>query len=637
MFKTYYSIDSSDNNPSPFSIETKSSYIYMSFYSGYYGSFGLGLRKLNKKGESVLFKLILPNDSFDVVCNAIRLLDTNKILITGTNFWRKNMQSKAFLLLIDTNLNVLAEKNDSFYGYTNEIFRTLFYDYNGDLCTIHDEFTYTINPDSMFLMIRKVNPSDLSTSIVTSIKGYFSQSIIKTADSGYLLYTYSPLSEKQNYYDPVIIKFDRNWNKLWERNIGDYGKLEDWGYGVTRMVEMNRQYYCWRTSEVAGEIGFLYRLDENGAILNKWREKDSSFFQTLIKTGDRILAFGGMRYYYKGDWRIALHSFDSNFYISRQNYIGFRAFYDTCSSPRDSTLYHMDATRTSDGGFLIFNSGSSYGARGKVNPFGKNFDILFKTDSCGYTQGDTCKLAVKIDSIRYSTVYLSIDQLRYKVCGRRWYVDGQVMNTENLVHTFSDTGTYNIGIWGFAGATTDSTNVKVRINQLDSCFSTAKDTSQIKGNISLQLCEKVKLSIDKSLSRFCTHYWKIENKLFFQDSVSYAFPSLGTYPVYLIGLRGVTADIDTILVKVDCYSSISNALHGDFFEIYPNPINDRLHIKTSRSQNFYYRIWSMDGKEISNGRCQNEIDTRLLQEGIFYLQLTDSMGYQINKRIQILR
>jgi hypothetical protein len=488
----------------------------------------------------------------------------------------------------------------------------------------------------MFLTIHKVNPSDLSTSIVTSIKGYFSQSIIKTADSGYLLYTYSPLLEKQYYYDPVILKFDRNWNKLWERNIGDYGKLEDWGYGVTRMVEMNHQYYCWRTSEVAGEIGFLYRLDENGAILNKWREKDSTFFQTLIQSGNEIFSTGNRYERHKGDIVIGCYFFDSNFTIHRQNYIGFRAFYDTCSSPRDSTLYHMDATRTSDGGFLIFNWGSSYGASGKIMPFGKNFDILFKTDSCGYTEGDTCRLVVRIDSIRYSTVYLSIDQLRYKVCGRRWYVDGQVRRTENLVYTFSDTGTYNISIWGFAGATTDSTNVSIRITQLDSCFSQKNDSCQMVGAIQSQLCEKVRFSLDKSQSQYCTRYWQIEDKIHFNDTVEYHFPSKRNYQVYLIGQLGLTRDTSRILVKVDCISSILTQENKNV-RIYPNPASDKLYIQTSKPQNYYYEIWSQEGRKIVYGTCRDEITTKSLPNGIYHLHIINSSGNQINERIQILR
>ena len=378
VFKTYFSIDSCDNNPSPISVETEGSYIYPSFYSGVLGSLGLGLRKIDKLGNSIMFKLLNPNDSFDVTATSMLKIESNKILITGINYWRKhNSQSYAYLLLIDTNLNVLAERNDSFNGYTNELFRNLFYDYNGNLCTIHDEFTYSINPDSMRLSIRKINLNDLSTSFISSINGYFSQNIIKTSDSGFLIYSYSPLNEKKFYYDPVIIKFDKNWNKLWEQNLGDYGKIESGGYGITRMVELNHQYYCWRTSGIIGEIGYLYRIDEAGKILNNWREKDSSWFQTLINRGNDVMAFGNMNYYYKGDWRIALHIFDSNYNILKQNYIGFREFYDTCATPSDSTLYHMDAIKTMDGGFLIFNSGSSQSARGKTFNM-KNFDILFK-------------------------------------------------------------------------------------------------------------------------------------------------------------------------------------------------------------------------------------------------------------------
>jgi hypothetical protein len=270
--------------------------------------------------------------------------------------------------------------------------------------------------------------------------------------------------------------FDRNWNKLWERNIGDYGMFEDGGYGVTRMVELNRQYYCWRTSEVVGEIGFLFRLDENGTILNKWRERDSSFFQTLIKSGDRIFASGNRFERYKGDNVIGLYLIDSNFTLFRRNLIGFRDFYDTSPNPLDSNLYHMDVSLVRDGGYFIFNWGSSRLIKKYHNSFA-NFDILFKTDSCGYTQGDTCKLVVKIDSIRNSTVYLSIDQLRYKVCGRRWHVDGQVRRTENLVYTFSDTGTYNIG--------TNENNAKQFVtNNIDTGYVYITKIDTIKGFVS---------------------------------------------------------------------------------------------------------------------------------------------------------
>lgn len=628
VFKKYYSIDSSDNGPFPFLVETKSSYIYTSFYSGLHGFGGLGLRKIDKLGNEVDFKLLYPSDSFDVIVTYMKLISSNRILITGRNSWFKYSQMYAYMLLVDTNLNIIKQVNDSFSGYHNELYRELFYDYEGNLCTIHDEFTYSANPDSMHLSIRRINPTELTTTLVTKISGYYSQSLIRTSDSGFLIYTYSPVYEKKFYLDPIIIKFDKNWNKLWERNIGEYGKREAGGYGIQRLVELDSQYYCWRTSQVDYEVGFLYKLDNKGNIIEKWREKESSSFQTLIRQKELIISFGDKYWWNQpGNASVSIHTFNSSYDIIRKNYIGFREFYDTCSLPLDSTLYHMDAARTHDGGFLIFNWGSSYGARGKVRPYGQNFDILFKTDSCGFTQGDTCKIIPKIDSIVYNRVYISLDEVNNKVCGRRWHIDGKVLTSEKLVYSFLDTGTYSIGIWGFAGATVDSTSLEVRINKLDSCNSSKHDICSMDSDTSFIKCNQVSYKINKHKSKYCTRHWIIDNKIFNQDSVNYTFPNNGIYLIKLIGNRGVSDDTLSFYTKVECKLSLKPEV-SNLINISPNPVTDILDVEVHTNVSIY--MSNLLGQQvfprIGNTKRGFRLDVRDLSQGIYILQLRDKTG-----------
>lgn len=292
------------------------------------------------------------------------------------------------------------------------------------------------------------------------------------------------------------------------------------------------------------------------------------------------------------------------------------------------------AQKVSDGGYILL--GYAFGVFKNLPPNQlNNYLIVIKTDSCGYSARDTCKLAPRIDSIRYRTAYLSLDELNYNVCGRRWSVDGKVFTTEKLTYSFSDTGTYTIGIWGFAGATTDSTTIQVRITQLDSCFSKRTDTCRMRGIVNEQVCEKLKFSIDTSQSQYCTRYWKIENSVYYQDTVSYTFSSKNSYAVYLIGKRGITIDTSKLIVKVDCMSSILNS-EGNAFNIYPNPARDYIFISfpTGSVQYPTIKLYNLLGQEMQityrkESSDKLRIDIAELPNGIYILKLIHPYGEEI--------
>jgi len=294
--------------------------------------------------------------------------------------------------------------------------------------------------------------------------------------------------------------------------------------------------------------------------------------------------------------------------------------------------------RVSDGGFLLY--GYALGVFYSLPPNQQNNHVIvMKTDSCGFGPRDTCKIIPKIDSIRYNTVYISLDE--NKVCGRRWHVQGQTRTSEKLIYSFSDTGTYTIAIWGFAGATTDSTNIAVRISSLDSCRSPKNQVCTMRAILDSQKCQYIRLHIDGSMSQYCTRHWEIEDKKFYQDTVSYTFSQKSKYTAYLIGRKAISIDTSKIEVVVDCLSQIMDDHRVSRFQIYPNPSHSFIIIEKSMTDRREYTLdlYNLHGTKIFSQNLKaprEQINTSSIPSGLYMIIISDSETTELlNQKITI--
>jgi polyhydroxybutyrate depolymerase len=80
-------------------------------------------------------------------------------------------------------------------------------------------------------------------------------------------------------------------------------------------------------------------------------------------------------------------------------------------------------------------------------------------------------------------------------------------------------------------------------------------------------------------------------------------------------------------------SGVSNIDNYNKFEIYPNPTNSTLFIKTAYISKFQFSIFNAMGQVIMQGRLNdNTIDVFSLQSGIYFILLKDEKGQWFNSK-----
>jgi hypothetical protein len=83
-------------------------------------------------------------------------------------------------------------------------------------------------------------------------------------------------------------------------------------------------------------------------------------------------------------------------------------------------------------------------------------------------------------------------------------------------------------------------------------------------------------------------------------------------------------------------SEVSNIDDNNKFEIYPNPTNSSLFIKTGYISTFQFSIINSMGQFILQGRLNgNSIDVSSLQSGIYFIRLKDEKGQWFNSKFII--
>lgn len=73
----------------------------------------------------------------------------------------------------------------------------------------------------------------------------------------------------------------------------------------------------------------------------------------------------------------------------------------------------------------------------------------------------------------------------------------------------------------------------------------------------------------------------------------------------------------------------------NLFQVYPNPVSDLLHIKTSNEANFLITIFELNGRLLMEKQNTPTIDLSMLQNGIYLLNIT-SKGKKFTQKIMVV-
>ncbi|MCB0482218.1 MAG: T9SS type A sorting domain-containing protein [Flavobacteriales bacterium] len=80
-----------------------------------------------------------------------------------------------------------------------------------------------------------------------------------------------------------------------------------------------------------------------------------------------------------------------------------------------------------------------------------------------------------------------------------------------------------------------------------------------------------------------------------------------------------------------------NELKNQGYKVYPNPFSDRLHIRLSSTESAGFRIFSLEGKELTQGTLttgENEIEVNHLEAGTYLLEVTTGERVQRVKLVK---
>jgi hypothetical protein len=116
-----------------------------------------------------------------------------------------------------------------------------------------------------------------------------------------------------------------------------------------------------------------------------------------------------------------------------------------------------------DGGFVYTCNGW-----GTISPstFSNAFMFVLKTDSCGFTEGDTCRIRYKVDQLVFNNLKMSIIPSISNYCHATWKVGDSIYTGASIQHTFTKKGLYEIKVSGFAGDSRDSSSIFISVDSI---------------------------------------------------------------------------------------------------------------------------------------------------------------------------
>ncbi|NOR45319.1 MAG: hypothetical protein GQ534_07000, partial [Candidatus Delongbacteria bacterium] len=242
--------------------------------------------------------------------------------------------------------------------------------------------TYSYSPGSSDFWLIKTDQDgnmEWDKSFGEPYENEYSYSVQQTSDGGYIMTgKYSTLSSS---YDVWLIKTDKNGNEIWNKIYG--GVNEDYGYSVKETRDGGYIIVGGSTSYSATYAVWLIKTDSSGNML--WNSiidgqfNDKAFeVQETIDGGfiiaGQTLSFGGG---------------ENDFWLIKTDSNGNELWDKTVGGPSDDFAYSVE--QTSDGGYVMAGTTSSYGAGG--------MDVwLIKTDSYGNTIYGSAIIAINANS-----------------------------------------------------------------------------------------------------------------------------------------------------------------------------------------------------------------------------------------------
>ncbi len=123
------------------------------------------------------------------------------------------------------------------------------------------------------------------------------------------------------------------------------------------------------------------------------------------------------------------------------------------------------------------------------------------------------------------------------------------------------------------------------------------------------------------------------------DTVSIGMLTAGDYELEANLFSGevqLLYDTDTILFSIESKLGVTGISDESLISVYPNPFEDKLTITTNTLIETM-ELFSISGQKTASGNCcgnePGEIDLSGLEDGIYFLVLTDARGNSYSKKI----
>lgn len=281
-------------------------------------------------------------------------------------------------------------------------------------------------------------------------------SVEQTTDGGYILGGYTN-SFGAGYYDTYIIKVDSLGNVQWSKTFGGiYGDngatiipTSDGGYILSAATGM------YKIGNKTHKKCRVIKLFNNGSI-----EWDKTYGPIEYSIGNGLLyELSDGSFITGGGKRDSINGYPIGFLFkinSQGDSIWWREY--ELLSGNNSHNYLRDVKPTSDGGYI---------ACGFVVPGSPDTGMqdmwVMKLDCNGYTDSAYQVIAdLIVDSIVGNKAYFSNNSIN--ACTTRWFFgDMDSSMLENPVHTYADTGTYDVMLIAEAAGKSDTIFIIVTI------------------------------------------------------------------------------------------------------------------------------------------------------------------------------
>ncbi len=432
-------------------------------------------------------------------------ISPNRIIMLGTSkkaVWGKS--PRGLMGVFDSTFKI--QFDTSYQIHYNSFFSSIISDYAPHQYIFLCSYCLNATCDSTGMAVIRIDSNGHILQIKelnNSPYGEFMQSIIPTQDSNFVLCGVSSrLSKNASRPNFMMYKLDRDFNILWSKDLGDRRYDQSVNNRDNNLIELRRNVFVMTGHEdlvnpfyLAGKI-IIYdsNLDSTKVFAFPLNE---FFLNTVYRIND--FAFNILN---NVDNPIAKRSklriirFENNSISFKKEIILDESKFKTIDGINHNGMY-----KTPDGGFII--PGWGFGPQLSNSALG----FVVKTDSCGYTEGDTCTVRMKVNNLLYNTLTTSVLEQASQYCGVKWNIGDSVYWSPTAIHTFKKKGLYEVKLLGWAADRVDSTSLWVSIDSI--WIAPPKDTT--KNNIQSYSHFSHTLSLyPNPASDFIEIDWKIE-------------------------------------------------------------------------------------------------------------------------------